>query len=296
MPPQPSKLVLHSRLTSSCSARVRIAASLKNIPLEIKEYNLPMRAPKLWRDAGYQRLNPNATVPTLEAHYEQGEPLILTQSLSMLEFLEDTYSDGPRLIPPVTDMAARCKARDLALLVAADFQPLQTARTVHLLQTLPTSNPKVLAHFMDKSGLVNGTASNFDIKLLRQIWTLKQFTRYMEPYEAIAKESAGQFSVGDNVSIADICLVTMAQSLKSLAVRFSAFPTIARIIEACENIDAFRLQGVPVKVFEERGTSQHKPATTAQSQAEVETTTTTDSESARRSLLGGQGLEKAIAA
>lgn len=269
MPPQPSRLVLHSRLTSSCSARIRIAASLKNIPLEIKEYNVPTGAPKLWRDTRYQRLNPNATVPTLEAHYEQGEPLILTQSLSMLEFLEDTYSDGTRLIPPVTDMAARCKVRDLALLVAADFQPLQTARTIHLLQHLPTSNPSVLAHFTDKSGLINGTAKNFDLGLLKRIWTLKQFTRYMAPYETIAKESAGQFSVGDNISIADICLVAMAQSLKSIGVKFTAFPTIARIIEACGKIDAFRLQGVPEKAFEERGTSQHKTATTAQSQRDL---------------------------
>lgn len=264
MPPRPSRLVLHSRPVSNCSARIRIAASLKNIPLEIKDYNLPIRAPKLWREKEFQRLNPNATVPILEAHYEQGKPLILTQSLSILEFLEDTYPEATRLIPPVTDMAARCKVRDLALLVAADFQPLQTARTIHHVQNLPTSHPEALAHFMGRSGPVDGTARNFDLRLVRRIWTLKQFTRYMTPYEAIAKESAGQFSVGDSVSIADICLVAMAQSLKSLGVVYSAFPTIERIIEACEKIDAFRLQGVPVKVFEKQSTSQHEPATTAQ--------------------------------
>lgn len=249
MPPQPSRLVLHSRLTSSCSARVRIAASLKNIPLEIKEYNTPMKPPKLWRDTNYQKLNPSATVPTLEAHYEQGEPLILTQSLSMLEFLEDTYPDATRLIPPVTDMAARCKVRDLALLVAVDFQPLQTSRIIHHLMTLP-SDERVSAHFTNKSRLVDGKVKDLDIKLVRRIWTLRNFTRNMAPYEAIARESAGQFSVGDNVSIADICLVAMAQSLKSLGVGFTSFPTIARIIKACERIDAFRLQGVPKK---ERG-------------------------------------------
>ena len=242
---QPSRLLLHGRLISSCSARVRIAASLKNIPLELKEYGLKGEARKFWQDQDYLRKNPNAALPTLEAYYEQGRPLILTQSLSMLDFLEETYPDSRPLMPPVTDMAARCKVRDLALLVAADLQPLQTLRIFNLLRGLPLL-AKEENRFTDKS-TVDGSTSLFDMKFLRKTWIQKTAVRCMKAYEAIAEKSAGRFSVGDNVSIADVCLVAMVQSLRGLHLDFKAslgYPTIERIKRNCENIDAFRLQGV----------------------------------------------------
>ena len=89
---QPSRLVLYGRKLSSRTARVRIAASLKNIPLEFVEYKAVGGARNLYKDSDYLKKNPNATVPTLEAHYGNGESLVLTQSLNMLEFLEDSYS------------------------------------------------------------------------------------------------------------------------------------------------------------------------------------------------------------
>lgn len=69
----------------------------------------------------------------------------------------------------------------------------------------------------------------------------------MRVYEAIAKESAGRFSVGDDVSIADLCLVAMIQQAVSrFGMRFDKFcryPTVRRIVRTCEGIDAFRQQG-----------------------------------------------------
>lgn len=131
---QPSRLVLYGRKLSSCTARVRIAAPLKNIPLEFVEYRAVGGARNLYKDSEYLKKNSSATVPTLEAHYGNGESVVLTQSLSMLEFLKDSYAGRTRLIPPVTDMAARCRVRDLALLVACDTQPLQSTRAFNNLK------------------------------------------------------------------------------------------------------------------------------------------------------------------
>lgn len=83
---QPSRLVLCGRKLSSCTARVRIAAHFKNIPLDFVECRAEFGARNLYQDSISLKKNPNATVPTLEAHYGIGESLV---SLSMLEFLED---------------------------------------------------------------------------------------------------------------------------------------------------------------------------------------------------------------
>ena len=68
----------------------------------------------------------------------------------------------------------------------------------------------------------------------------------MQVYEAMAKESAGNFSVGDEVSITDVCLVAMVQMVQGFGMRFEeawGYPTTERIVETCEGIDTFRHQG-----------------------------------------------------
>lgn len=232
---RPSKLILHSRNVSDCSARVRVAAALKNIPLELVIHKAGAGNKSIYRDEKYGKMNPNATLPTLEAHYGNGEPLILKQSLSMLEFLEETYPEAMRLIPPVTDMAARCQVRDLALFVACDFQPLQTARA---LQDLDFSSQRGDDH----KSLKNSRLAN------RGIFTARLIGRSMRVYEKMVAQSAGSFSVGDNVSIADVCLVTRIQNLNRVRKPFNdemGYPTVSRIMKSCEGIDAFRLHGVP---------------------------------------------------
>lgn len=215
---QPSKLTLYSRVTSSCTARVQIAANLKKIPLTIN----PCDGKKLFKDKSYLEMNPNGTVPTLVADYENGESLTMSQSLSMLDFLEDSYPGGMRLIPPVTDMKARCKARDLALLIACDIQPLQSSRI--------GNNIKRLGH----DSLP---------------WTRECLVEGMEIYESMVQQSAGKYSVGDKLSIADICLVSMVGEAYKVGLHFDRnpkiaerthYPIIQRVVKACEKLPAFR--------------------------------------------------------
>ncbi|KAL9138760.1 MAG: hypothetical protein Q9175_000026 [Cornicularia normoerica] len=234
---EPSKLVLYSRRHSVCSAYVRIAASLKQISLDIVECTS-----NLYKTPEYLKKNPDATVPTLDAHYGNGKTLVLTQSLSMLEFLEESYPGRINLIPPVTHMAARCRVRDLVLLVACDIQPLQRSRTLNFLTRIP-NDPKILALSNRSPRPFNDEETQREIE---RIWIRTVMTKSLKVYEAKVKESAGKFSVGDGLSIADICLVVMVQRSGTLGMSFDEsgrYPTIGRILKTCAGIDAFRLQG-----------------------------------------------------
>ena len=244
---QPSKLVLYSQVVSNCCARVRIAASLKNIPLEIVK---PPKAKEI--------PSPTGTAPLLEAHYRNGEPLVMTQSLSMLEFLEEDYPNETRLLHPVTDQAPRSKVMDLALLVACDLQPLLSSRFLNTLFFFSSNkttdqpgaiNRKKTREFQDQLGEAHR-------RKMRNQYTSRVVSRAMRAYEGIAKQSAGKFSVGDNVSIADICIVPMIQEMRRHGLdQPKSYPTIFRIVKTCEEIDAFRLQGVPSR-SDRRGTSK----------------------------------------
>ena len=78
------------------------------------------------------------------------------------------------------------------------------------------------------------------------MWTLRLLAKSMKIYEAIARNSVGRFSVRDQISIADLCLVPMLQSVSGLRKRFDesyGYPTIGRIVKTCEEIDAFRTHG-----------------------------------------------------
>ena len=70
----------------------------------------------------------------------------------------------------------------------------------------------------------------------------------LRAYEDKVKHTARTFSVGDSVSIADVCLVTMIHRLRNIRMACdyeSSHPTIARILKTCEGLDAFRLHRVP---------------------------------------------------
>ena len=238
--------MLHNSQLSNCCARIRIAASLKNIPLELVEP--PEGQKSVLEDPIYQRKNPNAKLPILKAHYGNGEPLIMTQSISMLQFLEETYPSEARLIPPVTEMATRCKVMDLALLVACDIQPLQSSRALQVLKRLSFNRAvRGLSQSASIGWDQNDTANH--IRLVRKSYTTPITAIGMKAYEATAKQSAGRFSVGDSVSIADICLVVMMNELLRVRRAFNVdeenerFPTIGRILKSCAGIDAFRLHG-----------------------------------------------------
>ncbi|MCJ1351056.1 MAG: hypothetical protein MMC33_001038 [Icmadophila ericetorum] len=208
----PKTLTLYTSPLSGCSARIRIATSLKRIP--ITEHLLSIAQP---RPPTYLSQNPNGTVPTLIAEYRNGQILTLTQSLSMLEFLEESYGDGGsevRLLPPATEMKRRTQVRDLAALVACDIQPVQNSRIRAMVESFGG----------------NGTA-----------WAQSVYRRGLAVYEQMVRKSAGKYSVGDEITMADVCLWPMVQGGERVGVDVGdrGCETVASIMRELGNRSEF---------------------------------------------------------
>jgi maleylpyruvate isomerase len=168
------KFVLHSYWRSSASHRVRIGLGLKRLAFEYVSINILAGAQKA--DA-YRAKNPMAQVPTLEITEDDGARVTLTQSLPILEYLDERWPDPP-LLP--RDPYLRAKARGLAEIVNAGIQPMQNTSTLRRIKKLGGDDLEWVQPF-----IADGLAA---------------FARVMA-------ETAGAFCVGDSPTIADCCLV-----------------------------------------------------------------------------------------
>ncbi|MEM8656431.1 MAG: maleylacetoacetate isomerase, partial [Pseudomonadota bacterium] len=112
-------LILHNFFRSSTSYRVRAALNLKGLSYDYAAYALRKGET---RTADYLSLNPQGLVPTLEVN---GQPL--TQSLAILEWLDETHPTPP-LLP--TDALDRARVRALAHTIALDIHPLNNLRVL----------------------------------------------------------------------------------------------------------------------------------------------------------------------
>ncbi|OBT42785.1 maleylacetoacetate isomerase [Pseudogymnoascus sp. WSF 3629] len=185
---------------SSCSGRLRIALNLKSITPTYKYVNL---VAKEQRSEEYTLINPSHTVPTLIITPSSGAPPIkLTQSIPALEYLEEAYPSLRPLLPK--DLAARATVRTLTAIIVADIQPI--------------TNLSVLSR-------VEAIGGN------KAVWAREIMAQGLLAYEAVVKDTAGTFSVGDEVSMADVCLVPAVWGAERFGVDFGEMPTVRRIYE-----------------------------------------------------------------
>ncbi len=117
---------LYSYFRSSAAYRVRIALALKGVPFDIEPVHL-VNGGDEQKLPEYTAINPQQLVPTLAT--DTGDRL--TQSLAMLEFLEETYPQIP-LLPE--DKVARAKVRVLCQIIASDIHPLNNLRVLKYLK------------------------------------------------------------------------------------------------------------------------------------------------------------------
>ncbi|KAJ1654223.1 hypothetical protein IWQ61_005815 [Dispira simplex] len=192
--------VLYTYYRSSCSARVRIALNWKGIPYEMRFIHL-VKAEQ--RDPTYLKVNPSGFVPTLciDGH-------TLQQSVAILEYLEETHTERP-LLP--TDAAARAKVRTLVNIVACDIQPVQ--------------NLKVLQQFDTDQ---------------RPGWSRWTITAGFQAMEALLRETAGMYCVGDKVTLADVCLFPQVWNAQRFGVDMSQFPLIGAIYDQLMTLEPFK--------------------------------------------------------
>jgi len=198
---------LYDYFRSSAAYRVRIACNLKGLAPERTFVHL---AKGRQRDSAFLAVNPQGLVPALET-----EGRILTQSLAILEYLDETHP-APPLLP--ADPLGRARVRSIAQAIACDIHPIDNLRVLNYLTgTLGVSQEQRTGWY--------------------RYWVEVGF----EALEtALARDSAtGRFCHGDTPTIADICLVPQVANARRFDIDLAPFPTLVRIDAACQSLPAF---------------------------------------------------------
>lgn len=199
---------LYGYWRSSAAYRVRIALNLKG--LEACHHYVNLRRGEQ-RGNAYRALNPFGRVPTL---VEDGTAF--TQSLAILEYLEESHPEPP-LLPAET--AHRARVRALADVVACDIHPINNLSVLNYLE--------------------NEIKVKKDQKLgWYKHWVHEGFAAL----EAMLADdpSTGRFCHGDAPSLADVCLVPQVYNARRFDCDLTAYPTIRRIEGACAEMEAFQ--------------------------------------------------------
>ncbi len=194
---------------SSASYRVRIALNLKGIAYDSATIHLVNEGGQQHKPS-YKALNPQGLVPTLEV-----ENQYLTQSLAIIEYLEERYPTPP-LLP--SNAIERAQVRALALIVACDIHPLNNLRVLQTLKKEFDAN---------KSQVDKWYAS----------WIQKGFDAYEKQITTLKRDKP--VSLGSHFSLADICLIPQVYNANRFDVDLSPYPCIQEINDYCLRHDAF---------------------------------------------------------
>ena len=197
---------LHGYFRSSASYRVRIALNLKGLRAE----HLPCHLRKgEQRAPAYLAINPQGLVPALE----NDAGAILTQSLAIIEWLDETHPEPP-LLPK--DPLRRAKVRAFAQVLACDTHPVQNLKVLARLRELGVAEDKVTgwAGWANREGLA--------------------------ACEKLIAGEPGPFCFGAAPSLADLCLVPQLANARRFGVDVNAFPRLLKAEAAAKAMQAFR--------------------------------------------------------
>jgi len=196
---------LHGFFRSSAAQRVRIALNLKGIKATPVSHHLPKGEHKA---EGYVALNPQGLVPSLELD----DGMILTQSLAIIEWLNETHPNPPFL---PADPVRRAKVRAFALVIACEIHPVQSLGTLNRLRkvNLPEDAVKQWAIAINMDGLA--------------------------ACERLVAAEAGPFCFGSAPTLADIFLVPQLGNARRNGADVSGFRRLMEAEAACMKIEAF---------------------------------------------------------
>ena len=197
---------LYTYFRSSAAYRVRIALNLKAlnsdmIPIHLQKEGGMNRKPE------FRAINPLMRVPALKL--DTGE--VLTQSLAIIEYLDETHPEPP-LLP--RDPIQRALTRALAQTIACDIHPLNNVGPLRYLKNeLGQDQAKIDAWYHH--------------------WVIEGFNAL----EAMI--APGPYATGNAVTLADICIVPQVANARRLKVPLDAFPKIVAVDAACAKLPAF---------------------------------------------------------
>lgn len=193
---------------SLAAFRVRIALNLKGQPFEVVSTDL-IKGDQF--DPEYLKINPQGVVPALITD----DGTALTQSMAILEYLDEIYPE-PALLP--TDALARARVRSLCMILVADMHPLVVPR----IRKYITQD---WGHSEEELGVWIGN------------WTVKGLAA-IEEILANGGHS-GAFCEGDQITLADLCLVPQVGAAMLFNISLDAYPNCTRIFKACMENSAF---------------------------------------------------------
>ena len=207
----PPMLTLYTYFRSSAAYRVRIALNLKGLQYASAPVHL-VRDGGQQHQAAYLAKNPQGLVPALQLD----EGTVLTQSLAILEYLEDTHPQ-PALLPP--DAVGRARVRALAQAIACDIHPLNNLRVLKYL--------KRELHLSDAQ---------------KEAWYQHWIGSGLQAIETMlaASPATGAFCHGDTPSMADCCLVPQVYNAQRFHCPLGNYPNITRIAQHCNSLPAFQ--------------------------------------------------------
>ena len=198
---------LRTYYRSSCSWRVRIALALKGVDASM----IPVH---LVKDGGEQHglehasLNPMRQLPVLLVGDQP-----ISQSVAIIEYLEEVHPT-PSLLPE--DPLGRAQVREMVEVINSGIQPIQN---LSVMQELAKQFE------IDKEGTI--------------AWSRGWITRGFEALESLVIRSHERYSWGDQVTIADVCLVPQIYNARRFGVEMSAFPTLLKVEKELNAIEAF---------------------------------------------------------
>lgn len=163
----------------------------------------------------YRAINPSLSVPTLVVHKTAHEHFIIPQSMAALQYIEE-------VIPPTSphhrpllpnDPERRAVVHSLVAIIVADTQPITNLRVQRWVKELG-ADPTALSRRASEAGF--------------------------SAYEALASTTAGVFSVGDDITLADVVLVPAVWSAARIGIDLQHYPTIARVVNRMEQEPAVK--------------------------------------------------------
>jgi len=202
-------LKLYNYFRSSASFRVRIALGLKGLPYEYAAVHLTKGGGEQFAPA-FRALNADALIPVLD-----DDGVVLTQSLAIIEYLDETRPEPP-LLP--ADPVERAYVRAFALTIACEIHPLNNLRVLrYLVRNLSVNEEKKNEWY--RHWVEQGLAA-----LENQV---------------VTEQRSGRHVLGDAVTMADVVLVPQIFNARRFDCRVDHAPTLMRIFEHCMELSSF---------------------------------------------------------
>ncbi len=196
---------LHGFFRSSAAYRVRIALNLKGLTVEHLPHDL-RRGDQ--RNPAYLAINPQGLVPALL----DDDGSILTQSLAIVEWLDETHPEPPFL---PKDPLRRAHVRAFAMAIACDTHPLQNLKVLRRLKKLSLSEAQV------------------------KEWAASVNREGLAACEALIANEPGPFCFGSAPTMADLCLVPQLANARRFGVSVDEFPRLLKAEAAANALAAF---------------------------------------------------------